>query len=64
MKENNISEVIKVLYSPSSIGLLLYANYRPKVIYIILKVEFDLDSISKLKSVVGPDNLLLLLVYY
>jgi len=60
---DNASEVIKVLLSPSSIGLLLHTNCR-KYINTILKVDFDLDSTLKSKPVIRPDDLLLLLVQH
>jgi len=60
---NNASEVVKVLLPTSSVGLILHTNWT-KYINTVLKVDFDLDSTSKPKPVIGPDNLLLLLVQH
>ena len=57
------SEVVKVPCSPSHIRPLLHSNVvDQKYINTVLKVDFDLDTTSKPKPVVGPDDLLLLLV--
>lgn len=60
---DNVSEAVKVLFPPSSIGLIPYTNWT-KYINTVLKVDFDLHSTSKPKPVVGPDDLLLLLTHH
>jgi hypothetical protein len=61
---NDSNEVVKV-YSPSP-TVLFYCILILCTKYIngILKVRFELDTISKSKPVAGPDDLLLLLVQY
>jgi hypothetical protein len=60
---SNVSEVVKVLYFLNVFRYLLYANgIIYKYVNTVLKVEFNLNTTSKPKPVVRPDDLLLLLV--
>lgn len=60
---SDASEVVKVPYFLNVLRCLLCAN-GIKYINTVLKPEFSLDTTSKPKPVVGPDDLLLLLVQH
>ena len=64
VKEDNASEVVKVPYPLPLLDFYCTLTVGRKYINTVLKVDFDLDNTPKPKPVVGPDDLLLLLVQH
>jgi hypothetical protein len=59
---NDLNEVVKVIRPSSNVTLILILILRLKYINSTLKSDFELDTMSKPKLVVGLDDLLFLLV--
>ncbi|KAF2189139.1 hypothetical protein K469DRAFT_563472, partial [Zopfia rhizophila CBS 207.26] len=57
----------KILYRRANKDRVININNNKKIIKYIngmLRIEFNLDILSKLKLVINIDNLLLRLIYY
>ena len=61
---DDASEVVKVPYPLPLLDFYCTLTVGRKYINTVLKVDFDLDNTPKPKPVVGPDDLLLLLVQH